>query len=161
MTTTLQQFKQSTTIALDDVKLQSALAAAGGGFAANRDRALAEVPDVAQLRDQLKAIRSATMARLAEHLETFERNAIAAGTHIHWAKDGAEARAIILDIAKRNNVELIAKGKSMATEEIHLNAALEAEGIEVVETDLGEYIIQLAKEPPSHIIAPAIHKTKD
>ncbi len=161
MSTTLQQFKQSTTIALGDIKLQSALAAAGGGFAANRERALAEVPDVDQLRDHLKAIRSATMARLAEHLETFERNAQAAGTHVHWAKDGAEACAIILDIAKRNNVELIAKGKSMATEEVHLNTALEAEGIEVVETDLGEYIIQLAKEPPSHIIAPAIHKTKE
>jgi L-lactate dehydrogenase complex protein LldF len=126
----------------------------------NRNRALAEVPDVEQLRDHLKAIRAATLARLAEHLETFERNAVAAGAQVHWAKDGAEARAIVLEIARRFDVELVTKGKSMVTEEIHLNQALAEAGITPVETDLGEYIIQLADEPPSHIIAPAIHKNK-
>ena len=161
MTATLNQFKQNTTIALQDVQLQGALRGVAGGMFLNRDRALAEVPDVEQLRDQLKAIRSATLRRLAEHLQMFEHQAVAAGTQVHWAKDGAEAQGIVLDIARKNSVELVAKGKSMVTEEIHLNAALEAAGIAPIETDLGEYIIQLANEPPSHIIAPAIHKNKE
>jgi L-lactate dehydrogenase complex protein LldF len=79
---------------------------------------------------------------------------------VHWAQDGAEARAIVLEIAQKHGVKLVTKSKSMVTEEIHLNAALEEAGIVPIETDLGEYIIQLAQEPPSHIIAPAIHKTK-
>ena len=161
MTATLTEFKQNTTIALHDVQLQGALSGVAGGMFLNRDRALAEVPDVEALRDQLKAVRSATLGRMAEHLEMFEHQAQAAGTQVHWARDGAEARAIVLDIARKNGTELVAKGKSMVTEEIHLNAALEAAGIIPIETDLGEYIIQLANEMPSHIIAPAIHKTKE
>ena len=161
MTATLTEFKQNTTIALQDVQLQGALKSVAGSMFLNRDRALAEVPDVEALRDQLKAVRSATLGRMAEHLEMFERQARASGTQVHWARDGAEARAIVLDIARKNGTELVAKGKSMVTEEIHLNAALEAAGIVPIETDLGEYIIQLANEMPSHIIAPAIHKTKE
>jgi L-lactate dehydrogenase complex protein LldF len=82
-----------------------------------------------------------------------------AGGVVHWATDAAEARAIVLDLARRHGVRTVVKSKSMATEEIHLNDALAAAGLEVTETDLGEYIIQLAHERPSHIIVPAIHKT--
>jgi L-lactate dehydrogenase complex protein LldF len=160
MTATLTEFKQGTTIALQDVQLQGALNGISSGMFVNRSNALAEVPDVEKLRDHLKAIRSATLGRLAEHLETFERKAMAAGAQVHWAKDGAEATAVVLDIAAKHDVKLVTKSKSMVTEEIHLNRALEEAGIEPIETDLGEYIIQLANEPPSHIIAPAIHKTK-
>jgi L-lactate dehydrogenase complex protein LldF len=160
MTATLTEFKQSTTIALHDVQLQGALAGVSSGMFLNRNRALAEVPDVEQLRDHLKAVRSATLGQLAEHLQTFEAKAQAAGARVHWAQDGAEARAIVLEIAQKHGVKLVTKSKSMVTEEIHLNAALEEAGIVPIETDLGEYIIQLAQEPPSHIIAPAIHKTK-
>ncbi|UCG25324.1 MAG: lactate utilization protein, partial [Chloroflexota bacterium] len=103
---------------------------------------------------------SATLARLAEHLETFERNALAAGAQVHWACDGAEASQIVVDIAQRHGATLVTKSKSMATEEIGLNRALSAAGITPVETDLGEWIIQLAQEPPFHIIGPAIHKTR-
>ncbi|PYO49160.1 MAG: amino acid dehydrogenase, partial [Candidatus Rokuibacteriota bacterium] len=82
------------------------------------------------------------------------------GGHVHFATTAEEARRIILDIARRTGARMAVKSKSMATEEIHLNDALEAIGVTPVETDLGEYIIQLAHERPSHIIAPAIHKTK-
>lgn len=158
--TTFPQFRHSAAVAIQDVRLQGSLEGATGRFRAAREAALAELPDSAVLRDHFKAIRSATLAQLAHHLETFERNAIAAGAQVHWARDGAEACQIVLDIARQHGVKLVTKSKSMATEEIHLNQALEQAGIQPVETDLGEWIIQLAKEPPSHIIAPAIHKTR-
>lgn len=154
------KFRQRAKVALDDIHLQSALEVATGRFRTGRDLALAELPAADALRDQLKAIRSATLARLADHLETFEAQATAAGAHVHWARDAAEARAIVTNIARSHGVTVATKSKSMATEEIELNAALSAAGIDPVETDLGEWIIQLAKEPPYHIIAPAIHKTR-
>lgn len=161
MTTTIPQFRERATIAIADIRLQSALEGATGRFATAREVALAALPWADELRDHFKAMRAATLANLAEHLQTFERNALAAGAHVHWAKDGAEACTIVTDIARRRGVTLATKSKSMATEEIHLNKALTAAGIQPVETDLGEWIIQLAEEPPSHIIAPAIHKTKE
>jgi L-lactate dehydrogenase complex protein LldF len=97
---------------------------------------------------------------LANHLETFERNAVAAGARVHWARTGDEAAEIVVGIAREHGVSLAAKSKSMATEEIELNHALQKAGIQPVETDLGEWIIQLADETPYHIIAPAIHKTR-
>lgn len=156
----LTQFRHSATIAIQDIHLQNALEGATGRFRTARDDALAELPAAEELRDHFKAIRAATLARLAHHLETFERNAIAAGAQVHWARDGVEACDLITQIARQHGVTLATKSKSMATEEIHLNHALAAAGVEPVETDLGEWIIQLADEPPSHIIAPAIHKTK-
>jgi L-lactate dehydrogenase complex protein LldF len=94
-------------------------------------------------------------------LERFESHAIASGGHVHWARTPEEARDIVVGICRAANAQCITKGKSMVGEEVGINDALEELGAEVVETDLGEYIIQLAKEPPSHIIAPAIHKTKN
>lgn len=94
------------------------------------------------------------------YLEQFVAQLTQLGVQVHWADDAAEARAIIASIANGVDAKVVVKGKSMATEEIQLNDHLEAEGYEVVETDLGEYIIQLAGESPSHIIAPAIHKTR-
>ena len=157
---TLAEFKRRAERALRDPRLQQALAGATRHFREGRERAWAELPDVDALRDHLKAIRAATIARLAEHLETFERNAVAAGAHVHWARDGGEANRIIVEIAKQHNVRLLVKSKSMTGEEIRVNRALEAAGIVPVETDLGEWIVQLAGESPSHIIAPAIHKTR-
>lgn len=157
---TMSQFHHSATIALADVHLQGALSGATDKFTQGRLNALAELPAAAELRDQFKAMRSATLDNLADHLQTFERNAIAAGAQVHWARTAAEAVDIVLAIAHRHNVQLVTKSKSMVSEEIHLNAALEAAGIRPVETDLGEWIIQLADEPPSHIIGPAIHKTR-
>ncbi|MCP4357784.1 MAG: iron-sulfur cluster-binding protein [Chloroflexi bacterium] len=157
---TMSQFRRSATIALADIHLQGALARATNKFVQGRLQALAELPDSDALRDHFKAIRSATLGNLAHHLETFERNATAAGSQIHWARDGEEAVEIVLNIARQHGVDLVTKSKSMVTEEIQLNTALEVNGITPVETDLGEWIIQLAQEPPSHIIGPAIHKTR-
>jgi L-lactate dehydrogenase complex protein LldF len=159
-TATFTQFRRRALIAIEDVRLQSALEGATGRFRATRSSALAELPDAGAMRDHFKAIRSTTLGMLAGHLEEFERNARAAGAHVHWAADASEAAAIAVDIGRRHQVKLVTKSKSMVTEEIHLNDALLAAGIDVVETDLGEWIIQLAGEPPSHIIAPAIHKTR-
>ena len=158
---TIPQFRQGATIALENVRLQIALKGATGGFKDKRELALAELPDVESLRDHFKKMREATLGNLGQHLETFERNAQEAGAVVHWARDGAEAQAIITNIARDKGVTLAAKSKSMATEEIQLNEALEAIGVQAVETDLGEWIIQLDEEPPYHIIAPAIHKTRE
>jgi L-lactate dehydrogenase complex protein LldF len=158
---TIPLFRAAAASALADARLQGALKGATGRFREARAAALAELPEVEALRDHLKAVRAAAIANLAGHLEEFERNATAAGAQVHWARDGAEACRIITDIALANDVTLAAKSKSMATEEIHLNEALLAAGVIPVETDLGEWIIQLDGDPPYHIIAPAIHKTKE
>ena len=152
-------FREGAFIGLEDIQLQSALHNINH-FTIARDAALAEIPDAAGLRDRFKQARDATMSRLADYLEQFEENATRAGAVVHWASDGEEACRIVLKIAQSRGVKLAVKSKSMVTEEVHLNAALAKAGIMPVETDLGEYIIQLAEEPPSHIIAPAIHKTK-
>ena len=160
MTTTFPQFRQRAKIAIEDSRLQGVLDRATDNFQVARNRALAELPNAEDIRDHFKAIRSATLGQLAHHLETFERNAVAAGSQVHWARDGAEACEIVVELARRHGVRLVTKGKSMTTEEIHLNQALAAVGVEAVETDLGDFLVQLAQETPSHIIAPAIHKTR-
>ncbi len=157
---TFASFRARARQAIADTRLQQALAGATRNFREGRARALTELPDAEALRDHLKAIRAATIADLAHYLEAFERNARANGAHVHWARDGQEAARIVLDIARRHGARLAVKSKSMTGEEIRLNAALEAAGITPVETDLGEWIIQLAGEGPAHIIAPAIHKTR-
>jgi L-lactate dehydrogenase complex protein LldF len=161
MKTSVKRFRKGATIAIEDIRLQGALERATARFRDERVSVLAEFPAVDELRDHFKTIRSATLAKLAYHLETFERHAQAAGTMVHWARDAAEASRIIIGIAREHDVSLVTKSKSMTSEEIHLNRALEQAGVEPVETDLGEWIIQLAHEPPSHIIAPAIHKTRE
>ena len=147
--------------ALHDQTLQIALGRATTRFIANRAAALAELNDPESLRDQARAIRAKALARMDELLEQLAGNVEARGGHVCWAEDGEAARRYIADLARARGVKLIVKSKSMASEEIHLNHALEAAGLEVAETDLGEYIIQLAGETPSHIVAPAIHKTRE
>ena len=110
------------------------------------------------LRDQTRQMKEHVMRHLPDLLEQFEANVKANGGHVHWARDAEEANQIVLEIARRTNSQKVVKSKSMATEEIHLNTALEDAGMVAVETDLGEYIIQLAGEPPSHIVAPVVHK---
>lgn len=125
-----------------------------------RDRAT-DLPEWEALRDAGSAMKAHAMSRLAELLEEFERRATAAGVTVHWARDAAEHNAVVLDILRKAGVRRLAKSKSMLTEECGLNHHLEAAGIEVVDTDLGERIVQLAKEPPSHIVLPAIHWKKE
>ena len=128
---------------------------------AKRDRAAGAVPEWERLREAAAAIKAHTQARLADYLEEFERNATAAGARVHWARDAAELNAIVHGLLAERGVTRLVKSKSMLTEECHLNPYLEARGIEVTDTDLGERIVQLAKEPPSHIVLPAIHKKKE
>ncbi len=125
-----------------------------------RAAAVAAVPDWEALRERARAIKAATLERLDTHLEEFERQATARGARVHWAPTAEDARRIVVDIAKARGVRRVVKGKSMVSEEIHLNRALEAEGIAAVESDLGEFIVQLAGETPSHIVAPALHKSR-
>jgi L-lactate dehydrogenase complex protein LldF len=146
--------------ALGDRLLHEALDIATTKFIGLRREAFGDFPQGEQLRDRARAIKEATLQRLDQHLERLVDNVERLGGQVHFAATAEEARAIILEIAKRTGARMAVKSKSMATEEIHLNDALEAAGVTPVETDLGEYIIQLAHERPSHIIAPAIHKTK-
>ena len=153
-------FRQRADGAMKDAFLQEALTIATTKFIGLRRDAFAGFPEGEALRDQARAIKEATLQHLDHHLETLIGNVERLGGHVHYAATPAEARSIIVDIARRTGARMAVKSKSMATEEIHLNEALEAAGITPVETDLGEYIIQLAHERPSHIITPAIHKTK-
>ena len=130
-------------------------------FGERRKVAITTVDDWEGLRERARAIKDETLAHLDQYLEAFADKAERAGAQIHWAHDAGEACAIVLSLLRERNATRVVKSKSMATEEIHLNTALEAEGLTPVETDLGEWIIQLAKETPSHIVVPAIHKSKN
>src|SRR5215203_3973039 len=155
-----ETFKENAKAALADVQLRGALKNATSLFGERRKQAAASLPNWEDLRSQARAIKDEVLSHLDRYLEEFVRNAESRGAKIHWARDAAEANSIICGLATERNARIVVKSKSMTTEETHLNGALEAAGMQVVETDLGEYIIQLAHETPSHIIAPAIHKTK-
>jgi L-lactate dehydrogenase complex protein LldF len=146
--------------ALGDPQLRGALRHLASVFGERRGVAITTVGDWEGLRERARAIKDETLTHLDTYLEAFADNAERAGAHVHWAADGAEACAIVIRLLRERRAARVVKSKSMATEEIHLNAALEAEGLTPVETDLGEWIIQLACETPSHIVVPAIHKTK-
>jgi len=130
------------------------------GLVLKRLKAFPDVGELERLRDQGRAIRAHAVARLPELLEALEDNCRRNGMQVHWAETGEEANRIVLDILRRSGARALLKGKSMVSEEMALNERLAAEGIEALETDLGELIIQLAHEPPSHIIAPAVHKDR-
>ncbi|MGI9450181.1 MAG: LutB/LldF family L-lactate oxidation iron-sulfur protein, partial [Geminicoccaceae bacterium] len=154
-------FKSNVKKALDDKTLQTALAMAEGGFQKKRAEAADKLPEFEALRDAAKAIKDHTLVHLDLYLEAFEQRVIEQGGRVHWAENDAEARAIIIKLCKEAGATSVTKSKSMVTEEIGLNEALEAADIAPIETDLGEHIIQLAGQKPSHILAPAIHMTKD
>jgi len=148
--------------ALQNQTLHLALDRATGRFTSLRANAFASFADNGDaIRDRARMIRAHTLSRLDTYLAQFADAVEAAGGHVHWASTAEAANTVVIQIAKQNNVRSIVKGKSMVTEETHLNHALESAGLTVIESDLGEYIIQLAGETPSHIIAPAIHKTKE
>lgn len=154
-------FEKDSSKALRDKKLRKALVDVTDRFRAARLRASSQVVDWNELRARGREIKKGTIENLDKYLCMLEESVKSAGGKVHWAKDASEACEIIVNIAREGEVSSVVKSKSMATEEIELNSAFEKSGIKVVETDLGEYIIQLAGEHPSHIIAPAIHKTKD
>jgi L-lactate dehydrogenase complex protein LldF len=143
-----------------DPQLQANLKAAALHFQDSRAKAFAAFPGGEAARDLARDVKDAALADLPGLLRQLEERVTALGGTVHWAADAAEACALVVDIAQEAEAGTAVKGKSMVTEEIGLNSALEAAGLEVYETDLAEYIIQLAGEPPSHIIAPAVHKNR-
>ncbi|HZZ73486.1 MAG TPA: lactate utilization protein B [Pirellulales bacterium] len=126
-----------------------------------RDRMAQSLPEWEQLRAKASQIKTHTISRLADYLEQFEREATKRGAVVHWAADAAEHNEIVLRLLREHGVKKVAKSKSMLTEECHLNPFLERHGIEVIDTDLGEWIVQLRHETPSHIVLPAIHIKKE
>ncbi|HYC44829.1 MAG TPA: LutB/LldF family L-lactate oxidation iron-sulfur protein [Burkholderiales bacterium] len=161
MELTSRRFKETARVKLADPNLQAALEKLQGNFVNGRAQRVAELDNFAAIREAAAAIRQRAIDHLDTYLETFERNAAARGTVVHWAETVQDVNAIVCGLARQYGVTKVVKSKSMVSEECALNDALEAAGIEVVETDLGEYILQLAKEPPSHIVAPVVHKTRD
>ena len=148
---------------LGDPRLQAAIYAASGRLMDHRRAAVAPevLPDFQELRLQAHLIKQHTLDNLDYYLEQFEQQLLARGGHLVWARDAKDVAEFVLDLARRKQARLIVKSKSMTTEEIELLSRLEPQGLEVVETDLGEYIIQLAGERPYHIVAPALHKTRE
>jgi L-lactate dehydrogenase complex protein LldF len=130
------------------------------GLIVKRRTAFPDRAELERLRDQGRAIRDHALANLPDLLEQLETRCTANGIQVHWAADAAEANAVILGILRRHQAKAVIKGKSMVSEEIGLNGHLSRHGIEPIETDLGELIIQLADEHPSHIVAPAVHKDR-
>ena len=158
---TSPRFKDNAHRALQDAQLQKALGNVRVNFIDRRAQAAARLPEFESLRDQARDVRDHVLSHLDLYLEAYERKVVEAGGHVHFARTSEEACAIIVDLAKARGAKSVAKGKSMVSEEIGLNAALERAGIAAVETDLGEYIIQLRGEAPSHIIAPAVHLNQE
>ncbi len=138
--------------------LQAALDANAERRLNAREQSFASLPeDLQTMRSRAHSVRQKTIDNLDRYLEQFIKNVQANGTTVHRAADAAQAVQIVLQIARQNKVHLVAKSKTMVGEEIEINEALEAQGMEVVETDLGEYIVQLRHERPAHIITPAVH----
>jgi L-lactate dehydrogenase complex protein LldF len=161
MNITAENFKANSRAALGDAQLQRALNNVRSHFVDKRAAAFAALPEYEQLREAACAVKDHTLAHLDLYLDAYETRVAAAGGHVHFAETADDARRLILDICKRAGAKIVTKGKSMISEEIGLNDHLEAHGIRAVETDLGEYIIQLRGETPSHIIAPAVHVNQD
>ncbi len=147
--------------ALGNPSLQVALGRLRTGLSFMRAAAVERLPEFEALREEGRRIRDRTLENLDFYLERFEQQVVASGGEVHWARDAEDARQIILAICRRRGAHRVTKGKSMVSEEIELNAFLDANRVQCVETDLGEYIIQLKGDRPSHIIAPAIHVPKE
>ena len=155
-------FKQTAHVKLNDEGLQLNLAKMKGKFVDQRRSSIVELDDFEGTREVARAIRQRSLDDLDIWLEMFERNATARGAHVLFAQTPAEVNQIVLEIAARHDVRKIIKSKSMVSEESALDHAIEGAGMSVVETDLGEYILQINNyEPPSHIIGPALHKSKE
>ena len=161
MQITSPTFKANSRAALADAQLQKALGNVRAGFIDKRLKAIDALPEFEALRDRARDIKNHAIENLDLYLEAYEAKVTASGGHVHWAETAEDARRIVLDICRKAGARSVTKGKSMITEEIALNDYLAEHGIRPVETDLGEYIIQLRGEHPSHIIAPAVHLNKD
>ncbi len=156
---TTREFKSNARDALANETLQHALVSTRAGFVGKRAKARAALPEFEDIRDAGRDLKNHTLANLDLYLEQYESKVTEAGGHVHWAETAEDAQKIVLDICRRVGAKTVNKGKSMISEEIGINDYLEESGVKAVETDLGEYIIQLRGETPSHIVAPAVHVT--
>lgn len=154
-------FKQAAIAKLADPQVQKALRNAKGKLVVARANSILELDNFEEIREAAARIRDFGLAHLDVLLEEWEKKAAAAGTIVHWAQTPREVNELVIGIARKHGVRKIIKSKSMLGEETNLNHALEEAGLDVRETDLGEYIIQQFGETPSHIIAPAVHKSRD
>ena len=161
MQVTSNQFKQAASRKLADPKVQKALRNAKGKLVVARSRSILELDNFEEIREAAARIRDFGLQHMDVLLEEWEKKAATAGTIVHWAETPQQVNELVIGIARKHEVRKIIKSKSMLGEETNLNHALEAAGLDVRETDLGEYIIQQFGETPSHIIAPAVHKSKD
>ena len=159
-TATATQFKRAAAAKATDLQHRAVIQKAIATYDAAVARGKTRFADWQNARSHAAAIKWETLNHLDRYLEQFERNVLANSGHVFWAETAEDARQHILALARRHGVQKIVKSKSMTTEEIHLNAALEAANIRVVETDLGEYICQIRGEPPYHIVTPVMHLTK-
>lgn len=156
-----EQFQAKSEMALEDPILQEALKRATGHIGRMRNLAFQDFPEGERLRDQAHWIKAGVMEHLDSYLEQLIKSAGTLGIQVHRAEKAEDARSYIEGLIQSRGIEMVVKSKSMTTEEIGLNQALEQAKVQVWETDLGEFIVQIAGEPPSHIIAPAIHKTQE
>jgi L-lactate dehydrogenase complex protein LldF len=156
-----ESFPANADAAMANAGLQRALARSKPQFAAKRQKAVDNLPEFEALRETAKNIKNHAIANLDYYLETYAAAVEAAGGHVHWCSTAEDARRAVLGICQAAGARTVTKGKSMVTEEIHLNDYLEANGVIPVETDLGEYVLQLRREPPSHIIGPAFHLNRE
>jgi L-lactate dehydrogenase complex protein LldF len=161
MKNTAVDFKHQVTLKLADAKLQDALSRLQSRFVEGRSAVISEIHDLQQTRDAAAGIRDRVLNDLEHWLLQFELQATARGAIVHWAESGEDVNRIVAEIAAQHGVKTASKSKSMVSEECGLNDAMEQAGVKVMETDLGEYILQLAHEAPSHIVAPVVHKNKE
>ena len=160
MRSTSHNFKRNVHKALVDNGLQAALKNARRGFVDKRRAALDALPEFEAIRKYAVEVKQHSLAHLEDYLTRFEQQVHNNGGQVHWAENPQEATRIVTGLCKSAGAKKITKGKTMVGEEIGINEAITEQGMQPVETDLGEYIIQLANEPPSHIIAPAVHKSR-
>ena len=156
-----KSFTSNARKALADAELQRALSNVKRGFIMKREAAVEKLPEFDQLRAEARAVKDHTLSHLDLYLEAFEEKVAESGGKVHYATTAAEAREVVLGLCRDAGAKRVTKGKSMVSEEIGLNGHLEEAGIEVVETDLGEYVVQIRGESPSHIIAPIVHLNKE
>jgi L-lactate dehydrogenase complex protein LldF len=161
MEVALPSFKDRSRAALADAKLKLAIERTAGTAERKRAAAIADFHEFASARERGRRIKDHVIANLGHYLQEFERNALASGAVVHWARSSDEACRIVIDICKNTGAKRVTRSKSMLGEEIGLPHALLEAGIERVETDLAEHIVQLAGETPSHIVWPAMHKTRE
>ncbi len=156
-----EAFQERIRKAVGDRRLRQALSVTTGRLAAGRAAAIGSLEHADEVRDAARRIRAHTIAHLDRYLEQFATEAARRGTQVHWAETAEAAQRLVVDIARAEGVSLAVKSKSMVSEEVELNAALEAADIRVVETDLGEYVVQVGDDRPSHIITPIVHQRRE